>query len=109
MKKPKRCDCEKTFDHLSNCGCSKQKENHNLLYLAFLELVFTAETFIRGFLMGFGLTIMSDILLQGKRKKEDLASAKEFGVQVGLGVGTFLVGASVLVPRSWRIAGMGLG
>ncbi|GMH95415.1 hypothetical protein TL16_g13152, partial [Triparma laevis f. inornata] len=92
----KRCDCASDKEDLK----PKWKE------LIMLELFFTLETLVRGFLMGFGATILQDLLLQGKRSKDEVQKTKEFGVIVGLGLGCFMVGGSMLVPRSWRVSGM---
>jgi len=43
-----------------------------------------------------------DTFLSNKRSAEDLAKTIEFGKIVGAGVGCFLVGASVFVPRKLR-------
>eukprot|EP00520_Triparma_pacifica_P020042 CAMPEP_0118662792 /NCGR_PEP_ID=MMETSP0785-20121206/17032_1 /TAXON_ID=91992 /ORGANISM="Bolidomonas pacifica, Strain CCMP 1866" /LENGTH=124 /DNA_ID=CAMNT_0006556383 /DNA_START=174 /DNA_END=545 /DNA_ORIENTATION=+ len=96
------CNCDKLTSECKRCGCFKGADSWKMLITK--EVFFTFETFVRGFLMGFGATIIQDCLFMGKRTREDLRQAKEFGVFVGLGVGTFLVGASVLVPRSWRVA-----
>jgi len=72
------------------------------------ELYFTLETFVRGFLMGYGSTILQDLLLKGKRAEEEVEKTKQFGLVVGTGLGCFLVGSSIFVPRSWRVAGFEL-
>lgn len=69
-----------------------------------IELWHTIETFVRGFLLGFGSTILTDIVYRGKRSQEELNDTLQFGRIAGFGAACFLVGASVFVPRSWRLA-----
>ena len=74
--------------------------NHPII----IELWHTVETFGRGFLLGFGSTILTDIVYRGKRSQEELNDTLQFGRIAGFGAACFLVGASVFIPRSWRLA-----
>ena len=58
----------------------------------------TLEVFGRGFLLGFGATLLKDLLIDGKREASDRANAVHYGKSIGLGMGCVLVGLSVLVP-----------
>ena len=58
----------------------------------------TLEVFIRGFLLGFGATLLKDLLIDGKREAADRANAVHYGKYIGLGMGCVLVGLSVLIP-----------
>ena len=58
----------------------------------------TLEVFVRGFLLGFGATLLKDLLIDGKREAADRANAVHYGKYIGLGMGCVLVGLSVLVP-----------
>lgn len=58
----------------------------------------TLEVFVRGFLLGFGATLLKDLLIDGKREAADRANAVHYGKYIGLGMGCVLVGLSVLIP-----------
>ena len=58
----------------------------------------TVEVFVRGFLLGFGATLLKDLLIDGKREAADRANAVHYGKYIGLGMGCVLVGLSVLIP-----------
>ena len=58
----------------------------------------TLEVFVRGFFLGFGATLLKDLLVDGKREAADRANAVHYGKYIGLGMGCVLVGLSVLVP-----------
>ena len=58
----------------------------------------TVEVFARGFLLGFGATLLKDLLIDGKRDAADRANAVHYGKYIGLGMGCVLVGLSVLIP-----------
>ena len=73
----------------------------------------TVEVFVRGFLLGFGATLLKDLLIDGKREAADRANAVHYGKYIGLGMGCVLVGLSVLIPtrlQEWvmQSAEMGL-
>ena len=59
---------------------------------------------LSGFLLGFGSTILTDIVYRGKRSSEELTDTLRFGRVAGFGAACFLVGASVFVPKSLRVA-----
>ena len=58
----------------------------------------TVEVFVRGFLLGFGATLLKDLLIDGKREAADRANAVHYGKYIGRGMGCVLVGVSVLIP-----------
>lgn len=61
-------------------------------------LIRTIEVAVRGFLLGYGLTIMNDLLVKGNRGDEDIAAAHRYGRNVGLGMACTMVGATVMLP-----------
>jgi len=65
-------------------------------------LIDTLEVAMRGFLLGFGVTVLKDLLIDGKRGEEDIALTCQYGKAVGLGMACTLVGASVMIPTRWQ-------
>ena len=58
----------------------------------------TVEVFVRGFLLGFGTTLLKDLLLDGRRDDGDVQKSCQHAKYIGLGMGCALVGMSVMIP-----------
>ena len=70
------------------------------------EVARTVEVAVRGFLLGFGLTLLKDFLVDGKRDPKDKQETLHFGMMVGFGMASALVGASLFIPASLRDSAM---
>ncbi len=89
-----------------NCKDDKEEEKtvfqHILESRGWAEFINTLETSFRAFSMGFGLTIINDFLVKGRRTKEQQSETWEFAKIVGFGFVASIFGLSLFVPRSWR-------
>lgn len=65
------------------------------------EAIAAGETMVRAFLLGFGWTIVSQLLFRDK-DLDQLGPILRKGAVVGLGLACTLVGAALFVPHSWR-------
>ena len=95
--------------------------NPELLMQILSFLWATFETGLRGFLLGFGLTICKECLMrdlrdQGDRDKDAKHSQQALYSEtfrkakiVGIGVGSIILGASIAVPGRWRQGFMQVG
>ena len=76
---------------------------HNLALEALRQLWTTAETAVRGFLLGFGAAVLKDLLIDRKAtasEKPNFQSTFAFARVVGLGAASFLIGAAILIPAN---------
>ena len=95
--------------------------NPELLMQILSFLWATFETGLRGFLLGFGLTICKECLMRDLRDQGDRDKDAKHSQQarysetfrkakiVGIGVGSFILGASIAVPGRWRQGFMQVG
>lgn len=62
----------------------------------------TIETSVRGFLLGFGAAILKDLLKQTSDSVTDFSKTFKFARVAGLGMASFLVGISIVLPARIR-------
>ena len=86
----------------ADSASSSCKEYYNDTLREALRVVWTtAETAVRGFLLGFGGAILKD-LLYSERKAGDFTETLRYARVVGLGSSSFLVGTALFMPARLR-------
>ena len=97
-------DAANTVGTEKTCSCNESEFRAVLQHYA-VVLLRTIEVAIRGFLLGFGVSILQDLLFKGNDIGEtETIRAKVYSRarSVGLGMAASLVGISVIFPTRFQ-------